>query len=51
MIFTVAWLSRTMTLRSGDIVATGTHAGVGASKGLFLRACDSVEVESRASAL
>jgi 2-keto-4-pentenoate hydratase/2-oxohepta-3-ene-1,7-dioic acid hydratase in catechol pathway len=41
----VAWLSRTMTLLPGDIVATGTPAGVGASKGRFLRDGDSVEVE------
>jgi 2-keto-4-pentenoate hydratase/2-oxohepta-3-ene-1,7-dioic acid hydratase in catechol pathway len=41
----VAWLSRTMTLLPGDIIATGTPAGVGASKGRFLRAGDSVEVE------
>src|SRR5437879_5344246 len=31
----VAWLSRTMTLIPGDIIATGTPAGVGASKGRF----------------
>lgn len=41
----VAWLSRTMTLLPGDIIATGTPAGVGASKGRFLRGGDSVEVE------
>jgi 2-keto-4-pentenoate hydratase/2-oxohepta-3-ene-1,7-dioic acid hydratase in catechol pathway len=41
----VAWLSRTMTLRPGDIVATGTPAGVGAPKGLFLRDGNTVEVE------
>ena len=41
----VAWLSRTMTLLPGDIIATGTPAGVGASKGRFLRDGDSVEVE------
>jgi acylpyruvate hydrolase len=41
----VAWLSRTMTLIPGDIIATGTPAGVGASKGRFLRAGDTVEVE------
>jgi 2-keto-4-pentenoate hydratase/2-oxohepta-3-ene-1,7-dioic acid hydratase in catechol pathway len=43
--YTVAWLSRTLTLRPGDIIATGTPAGVGASKGRFLRAGDVVEVE------
>lgn len=41
----VAWLSRTMTLLPGDIIATGTPAGVGASKGRFLRPGDVVEVE------
>jgi acylpyruvate hydrolase len=41
----VAWLSRTMTLLPGDIIATGTPAGVGASKNRFLRGGDSVEVE------
>jgi 2-keto-4-pentenoate hydratase/2-oxohepta-3-ene-1,7-dioic acid hydratase in catechol pathway len=41
----VAWLSRTMTLLPGDIIATGTPAGVGASQGRFLREGDSVEVE------
>jgi acylpyruvate hydrolase len=42
---TIAWLSRTMTLVPGDIIATGTPAGVGASKGRFLRDGDTVEVE------
>jgi acylpyruvate hydrolase len=42
---TVAWLSRTMTLLPGDVIATGTPAGVGASKGRFLRDGDTVEVE------
>jgi 2-keto-4-pentenoate hydratase/2-oxohepta-3-ene-1,7-dioic acid hydratase in catechol pathway len=42
---TIAWLSRTITLVPGDIVATGTPAGVGASKNRFLRAGDTVEVE------
>jgi 2-keto-4-pentenoate hydratase/2-oxohepta-3-ene-1,7-dioic acid hydratase in catechol pathway len=41
----VAWLSRTMTLLPGDIIATGTPAGVGAAQGRFLRAGDTVEVE------
>jgi acylpyruvate hydrolase len=41
----VAWLSRTMTLLPGDIIATGTPAGVGASKGRFLRDGDTVEIE------
>jgi 2-keto-4-pentenoate hydratase/2-oxohepta-3-ene-1,7-dioic acid hydratase in catechol pathway len=41
----VAWLSRTMTLLPGDIIATGTPAGVGAARGRFLRDGDVVEVE------
>ena len=41
----VAWLSRTMTLLPGDIVATGTPAGVGGPQGIFLRDGDTVEVE------
>jgi len=42
---TIAWLTRTMTLVPGDIIATGTPAGVGGFKGLFLRDGDTVEVE------
>ena len=42
---TVAWLSRTVTLVPGDIIATGTPAGVGAGQGRFLRDGDLVEVE------
>jgi acylpyruvate hydrolase len=41
----VAWLSRTMTLLPGDIIATGTPAGVGAAQGRFLRDGDVVEIE------
>jgi acylpyruvate hydrolase len=41
----VSWLSRTITLRPGDIIATGTPAGVGAAKGRFLRAGNVVEIE------
>jgi len=41
----VAWLSRTITLMPGDIIATGTPAGVGAAQGRFLRDGDTVEVE------
>jgi len=33
----VAWLSRTITLEPGDIIATGTPAGVGGPQGIFLR--------------
>jgi len=41
----VAWLSRTLTLVAGDIIATGTPAGVGAPRGKFLRHGNLVEVE------
>jgi acylpyruvate hydrolase len=41
----VAWLSRTMTLLPGDVIATGTPAGVGAAKGRFLRDGETVSVE------
>jgi 2-keto-4-pentenoate hydratase/2-oxohepta-3-ene-1,7-dioic acid hydratase in catechol pathway len=43
----IARLSRTMTLAPGDIIATGTPAGVGFSRTppLYLRPGDSVEVE------
>src|SRR5271166_3818449 len=43
---TIAWLSRTMTLLPGDIIATGTPAGVGGPKGIFLRDGDTVSVEA-----
>jgi 2-keto-4-pentenoate hydratase/2-oxohepta-3-ene-1,7-dioic acid hydratase in catechol pathway len=42
----LAWLSRTVTLVPGDIIATGTPAGVGASKGRFLKDGDTVEVDA-----
>jgi acylpyruvate hydrolase len=41
----VAWLSRTMTLLPGDIISTGTPAGVGVAQGRFLKDGDTVEVE------
>jgi acylpyruvate hydrolase len=41
----VAWLSRTMSLLPGDIIATGTPAGVGVAQGRFLKDGDTVEVE------
>jgi len=41
----VAWLSRTITVLPGDIIATGTPAGVGAAQGRFLHDGDTVEVE------
>jgi 2-keto-4-pentenoate hydratase/2-oxohepta-3-ene-1,7-dioic acid hydratase in catechol pathway len=44
---TISFLSQIMTLEVGDIIATGTPAGVGASRTppLFLEAGDIVEVE------
>jgi acylpyruvate hydrolase len=44
---TIAFLSQIMTLRPGDIIATGTPAGVGSSRDpqLFLTDGDIVEVE------
>jgi len=44
---TIAYLSRIMTLEVGDIIATGTPAGVGNSRDpkLFLQPGDLVEVE------
>jgi 2-keto-4-pentenoate hydratase/2-oxohepta-3-ene-1,7-dioic acid hydratase in catechol pathway len=42
---TISWLSRTLTLLPGDIIATGTPAGVGASKNRFLTDGDTVAVE------
>jgi len=41
----IAWLSRTITLVPGDIIATGTPAGIGGLKGIFLRDGNTVEVE------
>jgi 2-keto-4-pentenoate hydratase/2-oxohepta-3-ene-1,7-dioic acid hydratase in catechol pathway len=40
---TIAWLSQTMTLLAGDIIATGTPAGIGGMKGLGHRV--SVEMD------
>lgn len=41
----IATLSRIMTLHPGDVILTGTPAGVGAPKGTFLRVGDTVAVE------
>jgi 2-keto-4-pentenoate hydratase/2-oxohepta-3-ene-1,7-dioic acid hydratase in catechol pathway len=41
----VAWLTRTITLLPGDIIATGTPAGVGAAQRRFLHDGDTIEVE------
>jgi 2-keto-4-pentenoate hydratase/2-oxohepta-3-ene-1,7-dioic acid hydratase in catechol pathway len=46
MIFSVSELiaaaSQIVTLEPGDVIATGTPAGVGAGRGLFLRGGDVV---------
>jgi acylpyruvate hydrolase len=42
----VSWLSSTMTLVPGDVIATGTPAGIGGPKGLFLQSGQTVEVEA-----
>lgn len=47
MIFTVAeqiaYLSTSLTLRPGDVILSGTPAGVGSGRGVFLSAGDEVE--------
>jgi 2-keto-4-pentenoate hydratase/2-oxohepta-3-ene-1,7-dioic acid hydratase in catechol pathway len=49
MIFTIAetitWISRFVTLQPGDVIATGTPSGVGATTETYLQAGDVVEVE------
>jgi 2,4-didehydro-3-deoxy-L-rhamnonate hydrolase len=42
---TIAWISRFVTLQPGDVIATGTPSGVGATTNSFLQAGDVVEVE------
>jgi 2-keto-4-pentenoate hydratase/2-oxohepta-3-ene-1,7-dioic acid hydratase in catechol pathway len=41
----IAYLSRHITLQPGDVVATGTPAGVGMPRGEFLKAGDEVRIE------
>jgi 2-keto-4-pentenoate hydratase/2-oxohepta-3-ene-1,7-dioic acid hydratase in catechol pathway len=41
----VAYLSRHVTLQPGDVIATGTPAGVGLPRGEFLKAGDEVKIE------
>jgi 2-keto-4-pentenoate hydratase/2-oxohepta-3-ene-1,7-dioic acid hydratase in catechol pathway len=41
----VAYLSRHITLQPGDVIATGTPAGVGMPRGEFLNAGDEVRIE------
>jgi 2-keto-4-pentenoate hydratase/2-oxohepta-3-ene-1,7-dioic acid hydratase in catechol pathway len=48
MIFTlaeqIAQLSKRITLQPGDVILTGTPAGVGSARGVFLKPGDSVEL-------
>jgi 2-keto-4-pentenoate hydratase/2-oxohepta-3-ene-1,7-dioic acid hydratase in catechol pathway len=39
----VSYLSQILTLRPGDVIATGTPTGVGMGRGIFLKAGDQVE--------
>lgn len=41
----IAWLSERLTLRPGDVIATGTPSGVGKPRGIFLKAGDEVTIE------
>ena len=41
----VAYLSRHVTLQPGDVIATGTPAGVGMPRGEFLKPGDEVKIE------
>lgn len=41
----IAYLSRHVTLQPGDVIATGTPAGVGMPRGEFLKAGDEVRIE------
>jgi 2-keto-4-pentenoate hydratase/2-oxohepta-3-ene-1,7-dioic acid hydratase in catechol pathway len=40
----IAYLSRHVTLRPGDVIATGTPAGVGRPRGIFLKPGDQVRI-------
>lgn len=41
----IAYLSRHITLQPGDVIATGTPAGVGLPRGEFLKVGDEVKIE------
>lgn len=41
----IEYLSRRLTLRPGDVIATGTPAGVGRPRGIFLKPGDTVRLE------
>jgi len=49
MVFNIAeqieYISRRLTLQPGDVIATGTPAGVGRPRGIFLKAGDTVKLE------
>ena len=49
LIFNIAelieYLSRRLTLRPGDVIATGTPSGVGRPRGIFLKPGDKVKIE------
>lgn len=40
----IAWLSRRVGLRAGDLICTGTPAGVGHKRGRYLRAGETVRI-------
>ena len=40
----IAYLSSRVTLRPGDVIATGTPAGVGRPRGIFLKPGDRVRI-------
>ena len=46
----IAYLTQVMTLMPGDILATGTPAGIGAPTGRFLKGATSCAPRSRDSA-
>ena len=41
----IAYLSRRVTLRPGDVISTGTPSGVGRPRGIFLKPGDRVRIE------
>lgn len=41
----IEYLSRRLTLRPGDVIATGTPSGVGRPRGIFLKPGDTVTIE------
>jgi 2-keto-4-pentenoate hydratase/2-oxohepta-3-ene-1,7-dioic acid hydratase in catechol pathway len=41
----IAYLSHHVTLFPGDVIATGTPAGVGMAKGEFLKPGDQIKIE------